>query len=292
MYEIILVDNNCTDDTFQLVDKMNPIEAKNNIMVVKCSEKGAYASRNLGSKYANPNAEILAFTDSDCIVHEKWLERMNSSFNNLTVDAVQGPGNKTKQNNPRVEVECFAREMTYESFWGDTKNFAIRKKVFDEIGGFSTFYTGSDSLFVEELRFNGYRLYFNPGMVVYHVFPEGWVKLIKKNWKHGIGDVHIELSGYGVNRGKRIKKYYHDIISNLKKVLKVNCGNLKKLHMILFLVVSYSTRLFSYLVHSLLYRGSFDGGKLKHRQRQSNMNYKVLHEVRYGDTTATEKERV
>ncbi len=246
-YEIIVVDNNCTDNSIKIVKDMS----KNFVIkIIKCLKKGSYVARNLGAKHAK--GEILAFTDSDCEVACNWLQTIEKRFKNRNIVALQGPGNISKQNSLMTKAECINRPMTYSRFWGDTKNFAIQKRVFDAVGGFKEFDTGSDALLLQYLRTKGYEVEFNTGMIVYHTFPTSLKKLIWKNWKHGRGDFFIQNKLNSINRKKRIKmlllrnfQYSYNIIAKQMNVFK-------KCSMILYLFLIVTVRCMSYIIHSFL----------------------------------------
>jgi len=60
-YEIIFVDNNSTDNTYNILKKF-----RKRIKILKELEEGSYRARNKGLRSAR--GSIIAFTDSDCIV--------------------------------------------------------------------------------------------------------------------------------------------------------------------------------------------------------------------------------
>ena len=65
--EIILVDDGMTEGAKRKIEKFAP-----RVRVLKSDGKGPSYARNFAAK--NSNAELLAFTDSDCIVSPDWLE--------------------------------------------------------------------------------------------------------------------------------------------------------------------------------------------------------------------------
>ena len=64
-YEVILVDNNSSDNTLSIARQYPDIR------IIQEKQRGAYAARNTGIKIAR--GEIIAFTDSDCVVDQNWL---------------------------------------------------------------------------------------------------------------------------------------------------------------------------------------------------------------------------
>lgn len=69
-YEIIIVDNNSKDGTFEYIKSLNDKK----IICVREVKNGASAARNRGVNEAS--GEIVAFIDDDCLVDNKWLQRI------------------------------------------------------------------------------------------------------------------------------------------------------------------------------------------------------------------------
>ncbi len=81
--EIIIVDNNCTDDTVNIAKSFG---AK----VVSEKQPGVCWARQAGTEHAN--GEIIVSTDADTIFSKDWLTKINATFeNNSKIVAVGGP---------------------------------------------------------------------------------------------------------------------------------------------------------------------------------------------------------
>lgn len=76
--EIITVDNNSTDNTKEILLSYP-------IIYLLEKKKVSYAARNLGIR--NAKGEIIAFTDSDCVVDAQWLSNIIPAFDNPRVGA-------------------------------------------------------------------------------------------------------------------------------------------------------------------------------------------------------------
>jgi len=182
--EIVVVDDGSTDNTVRIVKGYF-------LKTLKVSRSGPYKARNFGAKQAN--GKILVFTDSDCIHERDWLTRIKNRFENTKIDAIQGPGNLTKQKNIWVQAECARQPMTKSFFWGDTKNLAVRKSVFSKLGGFDErFSTGGDAEFVYRLRKNRKHIIYDENLRVYHQWSENIVLLFKSAIKYAFGDFLID----------------------------------------------------------------------------------------------------
>ena len=71
-FEIIVVDNNSTDDTHKIILKTG-LNFEGNILIEKEKKIGSYAARNKGLQVSK--GEIIAFIDSDMTVKPDWLQK-------------------------------------------------------------------------------------------------------------------------------------------------------------------------------------------------------------------------
>ncbi len=87
-FEIIVVDDFSTDNTFQLIETFTT-NSKLNIRLVKNDIQG---KKNAITKaIALAKGEIIVCTDADCIVSEKWLETIAAYFASTQAELVFGP---------------------------------------------------------------------------------------------------------------------------------------------------------------------------------------------------------
>src|SRR3989344_5555616 len=135
-YEIIVVNNNSSDRTKEIICKM---KNKNNRIVVVFEPKLSIgASRNTGEKKAK--GEIICMTDADCILPANWIEEIIKPIREKGYDAAQGfedESNKcywSRQTQIRNQEKWELNDKNEIIGMIDTKNFAIRKKVLQKIG--------------------------------------------------------------------------------------------------------------------------------------------------------------
>lgn len=82
-YEVIVVDNNCTDETAAVAAELGAI-------VVAEPEPGVCAARQRGTMAAR--GQIVVSTDADTVQPRNWLSRIDAAFSNSdSVVAVAGP---------------------------------------------------------------------------------------------------------------------------------------------------------------------------------------------------------
>ncbi len=136
-YEIIVVDNNSTDKTFQI--------AKNfGVRALKQEKSGIAWARQKGFEEAK--GSIIASTDSDTLTPQNWLEEINQLFikNPRAIGFSGGIILFGSHNFKAIFANMmiplsrfFSRIFTKNAFFSGA-NFAIRKSAFKAIGGFNT----------------------------------------------------------------------------------------------------------------------------------------------------------
>jgi glycosyltransferase involved in cell wall biosynthesis len=80
--EIIVVDNNCTDNTANIARKFGAT-------VVKEKKQGVIFARNKG--FNSTRCSIIARIDADSIVPKNWIKKIKANFARKNIDALTGP---------------------------------------------------------------------------------------------------------------------------------------------------------------------------------------------------------
>src|SRR3990172_6189513 len=81
-FEVIVVDNNSTDNTHAIASSFNT-------RIIKEKNQGLIFAKQAGCKHAR--AGIIAVLDADNIPSPDWLERIDRHFNDEHLAAVTGP---------------------------------------------------------------------------------------------------------------------------------------------------------------------------------------------------------
>lgn len=147
-YEIILVNNNSTDDSPRIAAGYDDVTLLHQPM------SGSYAARNMGIRKAR--GEIIVTIDPDCCPDTDWLEQVDSSMQDegcLILLGHQRHGNPSEalsvlEMYESEKVAYITERREPELYFGYTSNMAFRRTLFDGIGLFPERVRGGDTLFV------------------------------------------------------------------------------------------------------------------------------------------------
>lgn len=232
LWEVIIVDNNSTDDTRFEVERFRADTGLNMIYVLE-ELRGLSHARNRGIKEAV--GEIIAFTDDDVIVDENWLVRIAEDFKAGSAACVGGKILPSWEKTPppwlRKELygyialldlgDSYTR-LALPTLFG--ANFAFKSSVFKQYGNFNMaigrtplkLYGGEDTEYIDLLLKNEERIYYDPDMIVHHCISEERMrKAYFKKWAYDQGELNgMMLGKQPLWRNTRIILYY---IKNLMK---------------------------------------------------------------------------
>jgi glycosyltransferase involved in cell wall biosynthesis len=156
---------------------------------------GSYSARNLGA--AQAIGEILAFTDSDCVVDAHWLQTITVTLQAETIAGVMG---LTRGQVGQNRVAAYEQQMYEANLAGftdvaqlrriDTRNFAIKRSVFTALGGFNAdLRFGGDMEYGARAHAAGYNLVYAPQLTASHANLEHLGVLLKKRVKQNAANL-------------------------------------------------------------------------------------------------------
>lgn len=198
-FEVIIVDD--SNDKTEKIAKEYPVK------FFKLKDSTG-AKRNFGVGKAR--GQIIAFTDSDCIVHKDWLKNFTKHFNS-EVAGVGGP-NLTPKDDPFI-AKCVGFALsswlgsggiryarTYKSAksvdHNPSCNCAFIKSVFEEVGGFNESMWPTEDIELDyKIRKKGYKLIYSPDVIVWH------------RRKSSLSSLFLQIFRYGLNRVKVARKH-------------------------------------------------------------------------------------
>lgn len=207
-YEVIVVDNNSTDETPKVIEEF---KEKYPDLVIGCSERdiqSSYAARNTGIEHAS--GEILAFIDADVTVENTWATDVCERFKKTDVDYL---GCNVEMYIPEGENTFWAR---YDAAMGlpveyylETKYFAptcalaVRREVIREIGDFDeSLISGGDKEFGNRVNDDGFKMEYDSEIIVQHPVRSSLQEHLNKAIRIGKGQAQL------ANRYKLSSKPY------------------------------------------------------------------------------------
>ena len=185
-WEVVVVDNNCTDDTAGVVEdagKKFPAALRR----VREAKQGLSNARNCG--VSESSGRYLLFTDDDTRPEPQWVQSVWETFQNDSCDAV---GGKVEILWPAARPAWLAEELLSSLAGVDYgpqemdltlekpplgANMAFKRQVFDKVGGFdpqlgrvgSKLLGGEETDLFRRLTEIGLRGKYQPRAVVSHV---------------------------------------------------------------------------------------------------------------------------
>jgi len=191
LWEIILVDNNSTDDTRETVEKYVH-ESTLNISYTLETQQGLSYARNHGIALAK--GTWVAFIDDDIRVSDTWLKTLHDTFLQYDCDAVGGRIHiESPQSLPAwISADMYgflghqdfgmqAHQMDGYKEFPFGGNMAVHRRVFAKIGLFDTklgrrgegsksdeLFKGEETDFFHRLADSGGIFRYHPDMLVLH----------------------------------------------------------------------------------------------------------------------------
>ncbi len=187
LLEIIIVDNNSTDRTKEIIQRYPVTLLEENEI------QSSYAARNKGIAHAS--GSVLAFTDSDCRPVITWIREGIDALISQSADLAGGNVEFVLSDKrtvaemydsiTHIQVETGIRERK----GCPTANLFVRARLFEEMGLFgATLASGGDYIWTNKAIRNGHLPVFAPGAIVKH--PARSLKsLLKKRYRTGGGAV-------------------------------------------------------------------------------------------------------
>jgi glycosyltransferase involved in cell wall biosynthesis len=161
-YEIIVVDNNCTDKTAEIAELEGAF-------VIKESRKGVVFARQAG--YEAATGRLIANIDADSKITEGWIWEALSCLSNENVVAVSGP---LKYDGASFGLKVMTKlyyllaklSNDYIGVFLQGGNAMIKKSALDKVGGYdlSIAFYGEDTMTAKRIQHLG-KIVFNMYMI-------------------------------------------------------------------------------------------------------------------------------
>lgn len=189
-YEIIVVDNGSR----QLPEEI--CARHPNVTLLKQPVPGPGPARNLG--VASAKGDILTFIDADCVAAPGWLAAIERHFIEAPDATVLGGDVRILQQDPDRPTLLEAYESVFafrmkkyiqEKGFTGGGNLAVRAWVFRKVGPFLGINIAEDTEWGQRASAMGYRVRYEPRMIVYHPARRTFAELTEKWDRHISHDI-------------------------------------------------------------------------------------------------------
>jgi len=224
-YEIIVAENGSTDNTTEIV-KEYPVR------LFHSDRRGPSPARNLGVSHSQ--ADIIAFTDADCVATPQWLSQLVQPYVQPKVGGVGGAvgGAMLGYDHPnRNMIEKFSDECSplVNFISGEdeflprlyTANASYRRYLFEEIGGFNTNLVTAEDVDLAwrlQLKKKNIKLCYASEAVIYHHHRTTRTGLARQYRQYGFGEILLDTMygkypGYPRNRAYQFRRIFEQILA-------------------------------------------------------------------------------
>lgn len=192
-YEVLIIDNNSTDNTATIVKKY-PVR-----YLVEDEIQSSYAARNRGIQEAT--GELVAFTDADTFVDRDWLTEGLKCLNDKDAHMVAGHVEVVTSEPPNLYEKCdrymfLHQERSVRLGFGGTSNLLVRREVLEDIGLFDgRLISAGDYEFGRRATRRGHRVVHCAKARVHHPARATLNALLEKSRRIGHGRAQVVAYG-------------------------------------------------------------------------------------------------
>lgn len=200
--QVIVVDDGSIDRTAEIIQSFSGVS------YVHQPNAGPAVARNRGAREAV--TDVIFFTDADCEPAKNWIEQSIQHFAQPEVAVVSGSYGIA--NSDSVLARCVHNEIRFRHLklmprfpkaFGSF-NFAVRRSVFEQVGGFNSLYrnaSGEDNDLSYKICKAGHKICFEPDSLVAHHHPISVKKYLGEQYRHGFWRVMVYQSHPDMMKG-------------------------------------------------------------------------------------------
>lgn len=187
--EVIIVDGGSSDNTLELIKK----HKINKLLNVKVFSKSGNISKCRNFAVRKSACDIIAISDAGCVLDKNWLKHITSPFKDKVVDVVAGFYKGLPKTNFERSLVPFVLVMPDKAkvdFLPASRSMAIRKKAFENVGGFSEkLDQGEDYDLAKRLKKRRVKIVFEKKAVVGWIPRSNIISAFKMFYKYAFGDI-------------------------------------------------------------------------------------------------------
>jgi glycosyltransferase involved in cell wall biosynthesis len=191
-YEILVVDNDSSDDTRGIVRRYAD-RYENVSLLIEDEIQSPAAARNRGIEHAT--GSILAFIDTDMTVDATWLtslvetlEAGGHDYMGCAVETYPLEGRETTASRYDSLFAFPMEDYLQNSKFVGTGCLTVRKEVFDTVGVFDPhLFSAEDKEFGRRVYEAGFDQHFEPTITMYHPARTSTIEQVKKSFRIGRG---------------------------------------------------------------------------------------------------------
>jgi len=234
--ELIIVDGGSTDRTVESIKyyvlSINRIKIR---LIVKRGNRSV--GRNIAIK--NSTGDIIAVSDSGCILDKNWIAKITRPFSDKNVDVVAGYYKGKAKN---IFQKCLIPyvlvmpdKLDAKTFLPSARSMAMRKSVWKKTGGFPEKYShNEDYVFSRMLKRSNAIIFFAKSAIVYWLPRENINESFIMFFRFAFGDAEA-----GIWRPKVMLLYLRYIFGIALVILYLNTKSNLLLFIIYYLFVTY-----------------------------------------------------
>jgi len=195
-FEIIIIDNNSTDNTHKFILK-TVLGFDGNIVIEKEKKTGSYAAGNKGLQVAK--GEIIAFIDSDMTVKPDWLQkgvkrmlREKVDYLGCFIQIIPSRNKPSLCERYNIALGFPVKDYMEIDGYAPTACLFVRRTVIDAVGKFDDrLLSGGDVEFGTRVRSYNFKMFFDPDNIMYHPAQPSFILLLKKQKRVTLGQVKL-----------------------------------------------------------------------------------------------------
>ncbi len=241
--EIIVVDDFSTDGETKEVIRQYPVT-----LIEMTHHVGQSKCRNIGANLAL--GDVLAFTDSDCVVKQNWLSVLIAPFANIDVGIVGGGVDSYECENvldvyeqvrSPLHMGNSSAEIAPNSLvpYVPTCNALVRKEAFLQVNGFSEeMRFGEDVDLIWRVLQKGYKGWYLPEGKISHRHRNHWRSFLKRRAEYASSEATLERK-FSFNRKKMYLSHWNGINMVIFLLFLIGMGVFKNssLDIVMFLAL-------------------------------------------------------